>query len=221
MMLSDTDKQALERKFSLGMKDDVTLLLFVEDGSAISEELMDFAHTIAAFSPKIKLDVQKSEGGKNQKMKELRIERAPVMVLGKGDFNRIRYYGVPAGHEVASVTDAIAELSSARTPLSPKARASLASVRRKANIKVFVLPTCPFCPPVVRHACRAAIDSPKVTAEIIDAQVFADLAARHSVMGTPKMILNDNLDITGAVQEVEFFERLKDSDISLIDSMYG
>jgi len=221
MMLSDTDKQALERKFNSSMRDDITLLLFVEDGSAISDELMNFAHTVASFSPKIKLDIQKSEGGKNQKMKDLKIERAPVMILSKGDFFRIRYFGVPAGYEVPSMTDAIAELSTARTPLSPKAKASLASVRRKANIKVFVLPTCPFCPTVVRHACRAAIESTKVTAEIIDAQIFADLAARHSVMGTPKIILNDNLDITGAVREVEFFERLKDSDISLIDSIYG
>ena len=40
-------------------------------------------------------------------------------------------------------------------------------------------------------------------------------------MGTPKVILNDNLDITGAMGDVEFFEKLRDSDHSLIDSMYG
>ncbi|OGS42565.1 MAG: hypothetical protein A3K67_03420 [Euryarchaeota archaeon RBG_16_62_10] len=220
-MISDGDRGALSRKFGPAMRDDVTLLLFVDEGSVMSKELVEFARTIASFSPKIRVDIQKADDGRNPKMKELRIERGPVMVLTKSDFNRIRYFGAPLGYELPSITDAIAELSMARTPLSPKARASLATVRRKANIKVFVLPTCPFCPTVVRHACRAAIESPKVTAEVIDSQAFPELAQRHSVMGVPKIVLNDNMDITGAVQEAEFFEKLKDSDITLIDSMYG
>jgi predicted thioredoxin/glutaredoxin len=60
-----------------------------------------------------------------------------------------------------------------------------------------------------------------VTAEIIDSQMFPDLATRHSVMGVPKIILNDNLDITGAITDVEFFDRLRDSDHALIDSIYA
>jgi predicted DsbA family dithiol-disulfide isomerase len=51
--------------------------------------------------------------------------------------------------------------------------------------------------------------------------VFLDMAARHTVMGVPKMILNDNTDITGAVDEGAFFEKLKEADHALIDSMYG
>jgi hypothetical protein len=37
----------------------------------------------------------------------------------------------------------------------------------------------------------------------------------------PKIILNDNMDITGAMAEADFFEKLRDSDHALIDSMYG
>jgi hypothetical protein len=51
--------------------------------------------------------------------------------------------------------------------------------------------------------------------------MFTDLATRHSVMGVPKIILNDNLDITGAITDVEFFDKLRDSDHALIDSIYG
>jgi hypothetical protein len=40
-------------------------------------------------------------------------------------------------------------------------------------------------------------------------------------MGVPKIILNDNLDITGAITDVEFFDKLRDSDHALIDSIYG
>lgn len=221
MLLSESDRNALQRKFSMGMRDEVTLLLFVDEGSAISKELVDFVQLIAAFSPRIRVEVEKADGGKNQRMKDMKVENTPCMILVKGDFSRLRYFGVPAGYEMPPITDAIAELSSTVSPLSPKARTALSTVRRKANIKVFVLQTCPFCPTVVRHAYRAAMGSSKVSAEIIDSSVFTDLALRHSVMGVPKVILNDSVDITGAVQEAEFFEKLREADHALIDSMYG
>ncbi|MCU0860482.1 MAG: thioredoxin family protein, partial [Thermoplasmata archaeon] len=100
------------------------------------------------------------------------------------------------------MADAIAELSAGHARLAPMATESLSKVRRKASIKVFVLVTCPFCPTVARHAYRAAIGSPLVTTEVIDSSVFQELSMRHSVMGVPKVILNDNTDITGAVDEV-------------------
>ena len=221
MMLSEADKASLERKFAQRMKDDITILVIADEGSATANELTDFARTLAQLTPKIKVDVQMAEGGKNPRMRELHIEHWPCLVLVKGDFARIRYYGIPAGYEVPSLIDAIVELSSTSTPLSPKAKSALATVRRRANIKIFILTTCQFCPTVARHAYRGAIESPRVTTEIIDSQMFPDLATRHSVMGVPKIILNDNTDITGAIQEMDFFQKLKDSDVALIDSMYG
>jgi glutaredoxin-like protein len=221
MMFGEGDRIAFERKFATGMKDDITLLLFIDDGIASSKGLVDVANSLASFSPKIKVQVEKVENDKNQRMSDLRIQNYPALVITKGDFSRIRYYGIPAGYEIPPITDAIVELSNSHANLSPKAKSIMATVRRKANIKIFVLTTCVFCPIVARHAYRAAIESPRVTTEIIDSQLFPDLAQRHSVMGVPKIILNDNTDITGAIQEAEFFGKLKDSDISLIDSMYG
>lgn len=221
MMLSEADKASLQRKLAAEMKDEVTLLVFAEDGTATAGEMTAFANTMSAMNPKIRSQIEKVVDGKNQKMRDLRIENHPLLVLAKNDFARIRYYGIPGGYELPPMVDAIVELSSSRTPLSPMAKTTLSTVRRRANIKVFVLTTCTFCPVVARHAYRAAIESQRVTAEIIDSQMFPDLAARHSVMGVPKIILNDNTDITGAVQEAEFFQKLKDSDIMQIDSMFG
>lgn len=221
MMLSEQDRGVIERKFAQNMKDEVTLLLFADDGSAIAKELLDISKTLASLSDKIKVDAQNSDNGKNQRMKDLHVDRVPCMLVTKGDFTRIRYFGLPAGYEIPPLVDAIAELSKAQTSLSPKARSALSTVRRKANIKIFVLETCPFCPTVARHAYRAAIESQKVTAEIIDSSMNPDLAQRHSVLGVPKIILNDSMDITGAIMETEFFEKLRDADHSLVDSMYG
>jgi len=219
-MISEGERLSLQRKFGSGMKDDVTLVVFADD-TGIASELIETATSLANLSPKIKVEVEKVVDGKNQRMRDIRIENYPVLVVTKGDFNRIRYYGVPSGFEISPISDAIVELSASKAGLSQKAKDSLATVRRRANIKIFVLTTCAYCPIVARHAYRAAIESQKVTAEIIDSQLFADLAQRHSVMGVPKIILNDNTDITGAIQEMDFFQKLKDSDVALIDSIYG
>ena len=220
-MLSATERESIARRLAQGMKDEVTLLIFVDGATLVSEELKEFGNMMASLDQRVKIDVQTADGGKNEKMRQLHIENWPCVVLVKGEFSRIRYYGIPLGYELPPVVDAIVELSSSKTPLSPVARTALSTVRRRANIKLFVLQTCHFCPTVARHSYRAAIESKNVTADIIDSSLFPDLATRHSVMGVPKIILNDNLDITGAMAEADFFEKLRDSDHSLIDSMYG
>ena len=215
------DVKTLERKFAQGLRDEVTLLIFVEEGSAASKDVELLARALAGMSPKIRVETELVEGGTNQRMKDMRIEHWPCIVLLKGDFTRIRYYGAPSGYETPAFADAIVELSAGAPHLAHPARENLAKTKRKANIKVFVLTTCPFCATVARHSYRAAIGSPLVTAEVIDSSVFLDLAARHSVMGVPKMILNGSMDITGAVDEVAFFEKLRDADHALLDGMYG
>lgn len=221
VMMSESDRAALKRRFEQGLRDEVTILVIADEGSAVSRELADLAGTLAGLDPRIKVDVQNADGGRNPRMRELHIERWPVLVLTKGDFSRIRYYGVPAGYELAPFVDAVVELSGMKTSLSPKARTALSTVRRRANIKIFILTTCTFCPTVARHAYRGAIESPRVWADVIDSSMFPDLATRHTVLGVPKIVLNDNLDITGAITDVEFFEKLRDSDHALVDSMYG
>lgn len=201
--------------------DEVSILLFLDGDTVISRQLASFAKSMSQEHRNVKVEVQDWSGGKNEKMRSLHIEYAPCLVLAKGDFARIRYFGVPEGFEVAPLSDAISELSSSSPNLSPSSRSILTTVRRRANIKVFILTTCTFCPVVARHAMRAAIASNMVTAEIIDSSVFTDLSQRHLVQGVPKVVLNDITDITGAVNETTFMEKLRDADHALIDSMYG
>ncbi len=210
-----------DRIAGIEMKDPVTMHLFVEEGSKATKELVDLAESLSESNNKMKIDLEYVDRGRNGKLRPYHIEHWPCMVLEKNGFSRIRYYGVPSGYELQAMKDAIHELSTSSPRLSHLALESLSKVRRKANVKVFVLTTCPFCPTVARHAYRAAIASENVTSEVIDSSMFQDLALRHSVMGVPKMVLNDNIDITGAVDEVDFFERLRDADMSLLDNMYG
>lgn len=199
----------------------MTLQIFIEKDSAISKQLEAFARSFTSSDPSMVLDIQYAEGGKNEKMQALRIEHWPCMVVKRGDFSRIRYYGIPEGFEIQPLSDAISELRKNSTGLSRQTKDALANIRRRANVKVFVLPTCNFCPVMARLAYRAAIESPRITAEVIDSSMFTDWSQKHLVMGVPKVVLNDITDITGAVSEEQFVEKLRDADYALIDNIYG
>lgn len=202
------------------MKDEVTLLLFIEEGSTASMDAEVVAQSFARMTPKIRVETEHVKGGTSQRMKDLKVTHLPCIVLTKGEFSRIRYYGAPLGYELPPFADAILELSVGTPRLAHMARESLSKTSHRMNIKVFVTTSCPFCATVARHSYRAAIGSPRATAEVIDSSAFPELAARHSVIGVPKTVINDTLDSTGIIDEVAFFDMLRDSDASLTDGMY-
>lgn len=72
---------------------------------------------------------------------EYAIDRAPgLAVVGARDAG-IRYYGVPAGHELESVVDGI-EIAAGEGPeLTDESLAALATLDRSVRIQVFVTPT--------------------------------------------------------------------------------
>ena len=69
------------------------------------------------------------------------ILRAPaIAVVGEADTG-IRFYGVPEGHELISLVDAVLLVASRDSGLSDESRARLAEVEAPIDIQVFVTPT--------------------------------------------------------------------------------
>lgn len=76
-----------------------------------------------------------------EKVAEYGVERAPtVAVVGAKD-SGIRFVGIPAGHELRSLLDAIRMVSKNDSGLSDAARALVAEIHQPATIQVFVTPT--------------------------------------------------------------------------------
>lgn len=219
MIVSEGDRVAMDRKFHRGMVDEVLLRVFV-DGSDVSKATALLAREIADIHPKVTVSVEDSEGAGEGLASERKVERFPTVMVEKEGFDRMRYLGMPKEYELTALSDAIVELSSSTPQLSEKALEDLSKLRRHVSVKVFVLTTCPYCPSVARLAYRAAIGSERVTAEVIDSNMFLDLATRHSVTGVPKTIINDSMDITGIVDDVVFFDRIRDADVAVLDSIY-
>ena len=61
---------------------------------------------------------------------------------------------------------------------------------------------------MIALANQIAIESPLVSTTAIDATEFPDLVRRYNVTGVPKTIINDTVEIMGAVSEEELVTAL-------------
>ena len=135
-----------------------------------------------------------------------RIERVPaVAVVGDRDLG-LRFYGVPGGYEMASIVDAVLLAATGDVGLSPESLAAIAVVDRPIDLKVFVTPTCAFCPQAVSMAYRLAAASDQITASAIEATAYPDLVRQYQVTGVPKTVVDGQIEILGAQPE-EIFVR--------------
>lgn len=125
------------------------------------------------------------------------VDKSPALVLEGPAGARVRYYGIPAGYEFASLLEGLADAAAGGAELSADSRARLAELDKPVRVQVFVTPTCPHCPGAVRAAHRIAVASPHVTADSVEATEFPDLARRYGVRGVPQVVVNDTVAFVG------------------------
>ena len=61
---------------------------------------------------------------------------------------------------------------------------------------------------VARLAHQFAIESARVTADVIQVNEFPDLVQRYRVRGVPKVVINERVQFEGAVPEAQFISQV-------------
>ncbi len=51
-----------------------------------------------------------------------------------------------------------------------------------------------------------AVESARVTADVIEANEFPELSERYAVSGVPKIVINDRIELLGAQREARFVQ---------------
>jgi glutaredoxin-like protein len=142
------------------------------------------------------------------------IDRTPAIVLlgrdedGTEWDSNIRFLGTPAGYEFATLIRAILLVGGGPSMLSEASQVRVAAVDRPLVIHVLTTPTCTHCPRMVMMAHEMAYGSPWIRAFAVGITEFPDLAERFRVTGVPKTIVNDRIEILGALPEDEFLDQV-------------
>ena len=57
-------------------------------------------------------------------------------------------------------------------------------------------------------AHKLAIENEHITADVVEVSEFIDMAQRYQVRGVPKTVVNDRVEIIGAVPEPRFIQEV-------------
>lgn len=147
--LNDQDAKIIAERFASELEADVTLEFFAPSTSGLtlpgqdgetSEYTRQILQETAALSPKLHLKVH-SILAESEVAAAFKIARTPATaVIGRQDYG-IRYYGIPAGYEFATLLELIMLASKGQAPLAAESQAILRRLKDEAHIQVFVTPT--------------------------------------------------------------------------------
>jgi glutaredoxin-like protein len=205
-LLSEQDRQTVRGHLAV-IEEPVRLLFFTQtfgapDTVMIAKQVLD---EIVSLNDHLLLE-EVNFVLEQDRARQYGVEQIPTIVLLKGDQDtRIRFLGAPAGYEFMSLIEAVILAGTNDSGLTPDSRALVAEhVTTPLDIQVFVTPTCPHCPRAVTLAHRLAIESPLITASCVEATEFMDLARKFRVTGVPKTVVNESIEILGALPEAQF-----------------
>jgi len=209
MALLSAQDRATVQKHLANLTHEVTLLFFTQSIGApetvhLTKQVLN---ELVELNPKIRLE-EVNLVLDRERAQQFGIEHVPAVALLKnGADTRMRFVGAPAGYEFMSLVEAVTLAGTDGSGLADSSKALLAERATPLDIKVFVTPTCVYCPRAVTMAHRMAVESPFVTATCVEATEFPDLARQYQVTGVPKTIAG-SVEILGALPEDQFVSSL-------------
>jgi glutaredoxin-like protein len=103
-------------------------------------EAVELLKEIAALSDKLSFESYNFLLDK-EKVAEYGVDKVPATAIRNGKDYGIRFYGLPAGYEFATLLDAILAVSKGDSGLQAESRAKLAALTEPLHLQVFVTPT--------------------------------------------------------------------------------
>jgi len=207
-LIPDDKKELLRNELNEKMENPVKIVMFTQELECrFCSDTRQLIQEFATLSDKITVEIYDFVTDAD-KVKEYGIDKIPALaIIGKKDYG-VRIYGIPYGYELQTLIEAIITVSKGKTDLSEQTKAILADVKAPVHIQVFVTLTCPHCPVAAAVAHKLAVESDMVRADVIDTSEFPTLAQKYSIIGVPKIVINEKVEFVGAFNEDLFAEHV-------------
>jgi glutaredoxin-like protein len=207
------DQELIRQKFAAELLGPVKIDYFTERELSIEvpgrrpcaycKPVRELLQELAALSELISLRVHIFEEAAEERTK-FGVERIPGIVLrgaqqAGGPRALLKFYGMPGGTEFPAFLESIVDISRGEVLLSKESVKELNGVREDVLVRVFVTPTCGYCPQMVRAVYQLSLANPKVRAEVIEVNEFPELAERYRVRAVPLTVIGDKVAIPGAM----------------------
>jgi alkyl hydroperoxide reductase subunit F len=150
------------------------------DDTEQSREMLELLTEIETACGLIKVEVRRDD----EQLK-------PSFAVGRpGAASRVRFAGLPMGHEFTSLVLALLQTGGHPPKADPGALAQILDLKGEYRFETLVSLTCQSCPDVVQALNTMAVLNPNIRHTMIDGAVFQDEVERRQVMAVPAVYLN-------------------------------
>ena len=197
MVLDDKTKKDVEQIFSV-IDSEVKLKAFI-NGNEYSLKTKEILDELAQINPHLKFEFFDEKEAERQK-----VEMLPAIQFSENAF----YHGIPSGYEFQTIIEIIVQKAVNVLNLNQKIQDSIKKIGKKASVRVFVTPTCPYCPRMAKVALQSALLNKNIISDVYEANEFQEISEKYEVMGVPKTVINEVKSFEGAVPETVFVSEL-------------
>ncbi len=218
-MASDAHMRQLKATFEQ-LPNDINLYLFTAKGheDAFTNANRQVIRAFRELSAKITLKEYHLD---HELARKWNVNSSPTLLIAPEHYS-IRWLGAPMGEEARTFLEILILVGLGKSQLSDQSVNVIKKIDSPRNVKVFVSPTCPYCPQEAVNAVKAAIEMPEyVSLEIIDIQCEPELANQYAAQSVPQAFANDVLIGQGAQPEEVFvlsLQKLEPQTIFIPDS---
>ena len=206
-LLKNEERERLKEDFRRNLRSEVKLFVFTSaEDCKPCEETVEIVQELQETSDKIKVEIL---GMDSERAKEFEIERAPTTVITSAvgiPHSRIKFIGVPSGYEFSTLVEDVRRVSRNDPELTPEALSRIQEIDKPLKIRVFVTPTCPYCPKAVRNAHKLALANENITGEMVESSEFPDWVEKWSVYLVPHVVINEDVQFAGDYPDEDFFD---------------
>ena len=192
----DTTLQTQLQQY-LGLLESPIELTLSLDASTASSEMRALLEQIATLSDNISLRTAEDSS------------RAPSFTVGKpGEAARIRFAGIPLGHEFTSLILALLQTSGRAPKISDEQIAQIKALEVDAVFETYISLSCQICPDVVQALNVMAVLNPRISHTMIDGALYQDEVNNRQIMAVPTVYMNGEQFGQGRLELDEILAKL-------------
>lgn len=118
-------------------------------------------------------------------------ERTPSFAIArKGEAARVRFAGIPLGHEFTSLVLALLQVSGYAPKIEPAQIEQIKNLEGPFVFETYISLSCQICPDVVQALNLLAIVNPNIRHTMIDGALFQQEVDARKIMAVPTVYLN-------------------------------
>jgi alkyl hydroperoxide reductase subunit F len=157
----------------------IEIVASLDDGPK-SKELLELLHDVAEQSKLITLVERRDDD-----------ERKPSFSVGpRGGEARVRFAGLPMGHEFTSLILALLQAGGYPPKVEADVIEQIKNLDVELNFETYISLSCHNCPDVVQALNLMAVLNPKIRHTMIDGALFQKEVEERQIMAVPTVYLN-------------------------------